>query len=181
MKKKEYEFCLVLKRGTPIIDLDLAEKICEKRNDSFMGGRYGISTIHFDAMAESFIEAVMLAIEDIESISQQQPLKVVRVEPGNWVCMEEIGVRVELHVSEVHSIIIGKDKSIKNAYPSYNSVSCQPPDSFPSPVLNIDSPTPLWDWTEVSQWFYSVGKLGLNDVKQAQDIIEINKELSNNV
>jgi len=97
-----------------------------------MGDRW-TSTVGFDIEADTFADAVLRAINEVEKVSG---LSVVRVEPDQLVWASEIADRIGRTRQSVDQLIKGQ----------------RGPGGFPAPVSgNVRNP--LWRWVEVEAWF----------------------------
>ena len=93
-----------------------------------MGDRW-TSTVGFDIEADTFADAVLRAINEVEKVSG---LSVVRVEPDQLVWASEIADRIGRTRQSVDQLIKGQ----------------RGPGGFPAPVSgNVRNP--LWRWVEV--------------------------------
>jgi len=97
-----------------------------------MGDRW-TSTVGFDIEANTFADAVLQAIDQIEQVPG---LTVVRVEPDQLVWASEIADRVGRTRQSIDQLVKGQ----------------RGPGGFPSPVSgNVRNP--LWRWADVEAWF----------------------------
>ncbi len=78
-------------------------------------------------------EAVRSAIEQVESVPG---LTALRVEPDDWVTMNEIAERMGRSRESVRLLIKG----------------ARGPGGFPPPVSHLKARSRLWRWSEVAAW-----------------------------
>lgn len=97
-----------------------------------LGDRW-TSTVGFDIEAETFADAVLRAINEVEEVPG---VTVVRVEPGQLVWASEIADRVSRTRQSVDQLVKAK----------------RGPGGFPPPVAG-NGRNPLWRWLEVEAWF----------------------------
>ncbi len=91
------------------------------------------STVGFDIEADTFADAVLQAISEVERVPG---LTVVRVEPDQLVWASEIAGRVGRTRQSVDQLVKAQ----------------RGPGAFPAPVSgNVRNP--LWRWAEVEAWF----------------------------
>jgi predicted DNA-binding transcriptional regulator AlpA len=91
------------------------------------------STVGFDVEADTFADAVLRVITELESVPG---LTVVRVEPDQLVWASEIAERVGRTRQSVDQLVKGQ----------------RGPGGFPAPVSG-NARNPLWRWAEVEVWF----------------------------
>lgn len=97
-----------------------------------IGDRWG-STVGFDIEADTFADAVLRAIDEIEEVPG---LTVVRVEPDQLVWASEIAERVGRTRQSIDQLVKAQ----------------RGPGGFPTPISgNVRNP--LWRWAEVEAWF----------------------------
>lgn len=136
-KQKTYQFILVLKNvdeGTPHLEDSLFEAGCD---DALINFRNGTVFLDFDREGTSLEEAVMSAIENVESASVKAT--VANVAPEDIVTESEIAKRLTLKRQAVSLWIKG---ARRNAKP------------FPRPVIKLSEKSPFWKWREVVEWLY---------------------------
>lgn len=91
------------------------------------------STVGCDIEADSFADAVVKAIRDLEQVGG---VTVVRVEPDQLVWAAEIAERVGRSRQSVDQLVKAQ----------------RGPGGFPTPVSG-NARNPLWRWAEVEAWF----------------------------
>jgi hypothetical protein len=97
-----------------------------------MGDRW-TSTVGFDIEADTFADAVLQAIDQIEQVLG---LAVVRVDPDQLVWASEIADRVGRTRQSIDQLVKGQ----------------RGPGGFPAPVSgNVRNP--LWRWADAEAWF----------------------------
>jgi predicted DNA-binding transcriptional regulator AlpA len=91
------------------------------------------STVGFDIEADTFADAILQAIDQIEQVPG---LTVVRVEPDQLVWASEIADRLGRTRQSIDLLVKGQ----------------RGPGGFPAPVSgNVRNP--LWRWADVEAWF----------------------------
>jgi hypothetical protein len=134
MVKQEYEFTLILS-GVSELTREVLDAFYEAGcDDALIGMRDGIAYAEFCREANSFREAVLSAIGDVESA--RADAKVEHVEPDEFVTMSEIARRLQITREGVRKRVAGQ----------------RGPGNFPSPVGSLTKHSPLWRWTDVVQW-----------------------------
>lgn len=132
---KTFQFTLVLKNvneNTNDLEDSLYEAGCD---DALINFRNGAVYLDFDRDAFSLEEAVISAIKDVQSSSVDA--QVASVAPENLVTESEIAKRLEISRQTVSLWIKGERRK-----------------SFPYPVMRLAEKSPLWNWSEVSNWLY---------------------------
>lgn len=114
------------------------------------------SRVGFDVEADTFADAVLRAIEQVEGVPG---LTVVRVEPDQLVWASEIADRVGRTRQSVDQLVKGQ----------------RGPGGFPTPVSG-SSRNPLWRWAEVEAWFAAYENRAI-DVERPATIGAINAAL----
>ena len=132
-----YSFTLVIE-GTDLTPPDVIDALYEAGcRDALFGSRGPIQLGEFDREASSLAEAVMGAIEQVESV---RPLRVVRVEPDELVSASAIAARAGRTRESVRLLVEGR----------------RGPGGFPAPVACVDAKTRLWRWSDVARWLRDV-------------------------
>lgn len=133
---KIFKFTLVLKNvneNTNNLEDSLYEANCD---DALIDYRNGVISLNFDREGSSLEEAVISAINDVQSSSVEA--YVARVAPDNLVTESEIAKRLELSRQIVSLWINGKRRK-----------------SFPHPTIRLTEKSPLWNWNEVVEWLHA--------------------------
>ena len=126
-------FTLVID-GTDLGRADVVEALYEVGcRDALFGSRGPVHLGEFDREAPSLAEAVTSAIEQVESVPQ---LRVLRVEPDEFVSASAIAERTGRTRESVRLLVEGK----------------RGPGGFPAPVAWVDAKTRLWRWSDVARW-----------------------------
>lgn len=158
MKKEIHTFTLLLDNEdelTTELEDALFEAGCD---DGILYSKNQVVYIEFDREAESLEDAVISAINDVESAGFQ----VARVEPSDLVTSAEISRRAQRSRQSVAQIIKGKRGK----------------GGFPIPVAGLTGKTSVWSWAEVSSWLLKKEKIDNPFlVKKAEVIREINDTL----
>ncbi len=145
---KTFQFTIVLKHISEDID-NLEDSLYEAGcDDALINFRNGAIYLNFDREAFSLEEAVVSAIKNIQSID----IEVTSIAPDNLVTESEIAKRLEVTRQTVSLWIKGKRRQ-----------------SFPSPVMRLSEKSPLWKWTEVTEWLYE-NKI-ITDKKVVEDAL----------
>jgi len=155
---KAFNFRLILGGITEIreeVENSLFEAGCD---DGHLGMIDGVGFMEFDREAESSIDALCSAIENVEEAGY----RVVRVEPDDLVTAAEIARRSHRTRASVCSLISAE----------------RGPGTFPLPVSGLDTRSPLWRWSEVARWLSEYEGVESGIAEQAEDIAFINDLLS---
>ncbi len=108
----------------------LAESGCD---DATFSAKGELVFAAFDRDAETMLDAVVSAIEDVESV---EGLEVLRVDPDELVWASEIAERTGRSRQSVDQLIKAQ----------------RGPGGFPAPATHATR-NPLWRWSEVEAWF----------------------------
>lgn len=149
-----YTFQLVV---SDRIDLDGANRLFEAGVDDGApeSGPHG-HRIGFDREAASFQDAVLSAIQEVESAQ----FDVLRVEPDEIVSAADIAERTGRSRQSISSLISGT----------------RGPGGWPRPVAgNVRSP--LWRWTDIAAWFEAYDDSQAVDGNQATFLAAVNELL----
>ncbi len=134
MAKQEHEFALILS-GVPELTREVLDAFYEAGcDDALIGMRDGVAYAEFCREADSFREAVLSAIGDVESAGVGA--LVEHVEPDEFVSMSEIARRLDVTREGVRKWVAGQ----------------RGPGNFPPPVGGLTKHSPLWRWTDVVHW-----------------------------
>lgn len=129
---REHEFTLVI--DGPVQDEAVLDKLftigC---SDATVGSVDGVGYADFHRKAKSFAQAVLSALQDVESVPE---LRVIRVEPDDLVTMAEIAERLDRSRESVRLLVSGQRGA----------------GDFPAPVSHLRSRSRLWRWSEVAEW-----------------------------
>jgi hypothetical protein len=158
MQKEIHTFTLLLSNANELTN-ELEDTLFEAGcNDGILYTKNQVVYIEFDREAESLEEAVISAINDVESTN----LEVARVEPSDLVTSTEISRRAKRSRQSVAQIIKGKRGK----------------GGFPIPVAGVTGKTFVWSWAEVSKWLLKMEKIDNPFlVKKAEVIRDINETL----
>ena len=158
MKKEVHTFTLLLVNEhelTTELEDALFEAGCD---DGMLFSKNQVVYIEFDRDADSLEEAIVSAINNVESAGFQ----VARVEPSDLVTSAEISRRANRSRQSVAQIIKGKRGK----------------GGFPIPVAGVTSKTSVWSWAEVSNWLLKEEKIDdLFLIKKAEVIRDVNETL----
>ena len=158
MKKEIHTFTLLLVNENELTT-ELEEALFEAGcDDGILYSKNQVVYIEFDREAESLEEAVISAINDVESAGFQ----VARVEPSDLVTSAEISRQAQRSRQSVAQIIKGKRGK----------------GGFPIPLAGVTGKTSVWSWAEVSNWLLKMEKIDNSFlVKKAEVIRDINETL----
>lgn len=155
---KTYNFRLIL-TGFSELTSDVEDSLFEAGcDDGNLGMIDGVGFVEFDREAQSFLQALCSAIDNVEKAGY----RTVRVEPEDFVTAAEIARRSGRTRASVSWLISGE----------------RGPGTFPRPVTNIDTKSPLWRWSEVTRWLSEFEGLEADVAEQAEDIAFVNDLLS---
>jgi len=156
---KHYNFILIISGITEPsegVEDGLFEAGCDDATLSF---RHRLCYLEFDRVASSFKDAVISAIQQVESVNSN--LVVERVEPDDLVTASQIAHRIGKTREYVRLLIEGKRGA----------------GNFPIPITGIYNKSLMWSWTKVSKWLMKSSLLDTESVQIAQDIADINNAL----
>lgn len=155
-----HHFVLVLSGvtdETPKLEDALFESGC---SDALIHYRNGTTYLEFDRTADNLEEAIISAIQNVESANIGA--KVSSVGPDHFVNMSDIAKRSHLTRQSIFLIIKGERSD----------------GTFPQPVLKPDNKSVLWRWSTVIEWLYNHGKVkDENLIADAKIIENINSAL----
>jgi len=134
MAKQEFEFTLILS-GVPDLTVEVLDAFYEAGcDDALIGRRDGVAYADFCREADSFNQAALSAIRDVESAGVGA--RVAHIEPDEMVTMAEIARRLDMTREGVRKRVAGT----------------RGPGNFPPPTGGVTRQSPLWRWTDVVQW-----------------------------
>ena len=151
-----HSFTLILANDVPITD-DVAEKLYDVCDDTLLGMCNGAAYVDIDREADSFRDAALSAITEVESVG----LRVERVEPGDFVTAAEIARRSGRSRESIRQLI-GAERG---------------PGSFPPPVSSVTTRSPLWRWSDVAAWLAQQKMLPAEEVDRALFTASVNASL----
>jgi hypothetical protein len=155
----EHDFALVLTgitELTPEAEDALFQAGCDDGTVSVRSGRIYIT---FSRSAASLKDAILSAIQDVESA--KIGAEVLRVDTCNLVTQADIARK------------IGRTRSLVYQY----ITSQRGPGGFPAPVCNITDGYPLWYWCEVAYWLRQNDMIKQDVATEAQEAALINTVL----
>lgn len=136
-----YEFSLVIESQAGLT-ADLEDTLYEAGcDDALLSFRNGIMHLNFDRESNTFENAILSAIKQVEQ--NKLHLQVKRVEPSDLVTSTEIARRLNRSRQSVQQLISGNRGD----------------GDFPLPIAGVTAKTMLWSWQEVTHWFLKKGKL----------------------
>jgi hypothetical protein len=155
-REQEHDFTLVLTsiaELTPEVEDALFQAGCD---DATLSARSGRVFLTFSRKAESLLEAILSAINDVRRASIGAD--VLRVDDCNLVTQAEIAHRSRRSRQQIHQYITGE----------------RGPGSFPPPACNICEGHPLWYWCEVADWLWQNNLIREDVVREAEEVALIN-------
>ncbi len=129
-----HNFTLVLAGVREPLSDELEHSVFEAGcDDAILGIRNGVAFLEFDRQAATLPEAILAAIQDVETV---EGIDVLRVEPDDLVTASEIARRTGRSRESIRLLAAGM----------------RGPGGFPPPVHNLRGQSPLWRWAEVAEW-----------------------------
>ena len=159
-RKQTQTFTLLLHGADPMTKDNMRALERAGCNDALFGRRGTVSYADFDREADSFGEAVLSAIHDVES--SVPGLKVTRVEPEELVSASQIAVRTKRTRESIRLLIEGR----------------RGPGNFPAPAVWLNSSRKLWRWTDIADWFTTSLESPVSDVQTAAFVASVNAALA---
>lgn len=158
--KETYQFTLVLKNvdeKTPGLEDSLFQAGCD---DALINFRNGTVYLDFDRKANSIEEAVISAINAVESA----PIGaiVANVAPEDFVTESEISKRLSC---KRQTVSLWTNEKRRKQLP------------FPKPIMKLSSRSPLWKWSEIAEWLYQNNALEKSEVVKALFLEDLNAVL----
>lgn len=137
--KQSFQFTLVLKNVTENTD-GLEDSLYEAGcDDALINFRNNAVFLDFDRESNSFEEAVISAIKQVETASINAV--VTSIAPEDLVTMSEAAKRLNKS-RQVLSLWINESRRKSTAMP------------FPPPTMKLTDKSPLWKWREIVEWLY---------------------------
>jgi hypothetical protein len=138
---QDWNFTLVLKGPNPLEDDDLLDRLFAAGcDDASFGEIDEVGFVEFDRESETFADALLSAIRDIESV--QDGPRVVRIaDPDELVTAADIAERLDQSRESVRLYITGQ----------------RGPGGFPPAVSHLWSRGRIWLWPSVSDWCLQAG------------------------
>jgi len=153
---KTYEFSIIASGLDPRAD-DFETRFydagCDDATVSFQKGHI---IIDFARSADSVIEAISSAVENVISAGAT----VNRIEPDPLVSLSEIASRSEM--SRAAMSLYAKGERGKN---------------FPAPIARVTSESPLWNWATVARWLFDHRKVSREVVIEAEAFYQANEAI----
>lgn len=158
--QKKRQFTLILKdvdENTLNLEDSLYEAGCD---DALINFRAGAVYLDFHREADSLEQAVLSAIDDVESASVK-PI-VINIAPDDLVTEAEIAKRLNAKRQAISLWIKGERRS---KIP------------FPKPIKKLTDKSPFWKWSEITKWLYNNHKIDKTEVEEAIFIEDLNAVL----
>lgn len=157
--EREHDFSLVLSGITELtrkVEDALFEAGCDDATLSVRSGRVYLT---FSRPAETLLNAILSAIEDLREADIGAD--VLRVDHCNLVTQAEIANKSGRPRQQIHQYITGE----------------RGPGSFPPPACNICEGHPLWYWCEVADWLWQNNLIREEMLRDAEDVALVNSYL----
>lgn len=130
----EYEFELIVE-GVDLAQEEVVTRLYDAGlSDATISSRGGQVTLSVAREAPTFVEAVLSAIRQAESVAG---VRVVRVAPDELVNAADIAHRTGRTRSSITMLMSGQRGQ----------------GGFPPPAVHHSGGSPLWRWSEVDAWF----------------------------
>lgn len=156
---KTFEFSFIVSGIDPHSD-DYEDRIigggCD---DATLMLSKGSVVVSFAREEKSYIDAVVSAYSNLLSVG----VEIERFAPDFLVTPSDIVERSGLTRQCINNYINGERG-----------------ENFPAPIMRVTTPSPLWDWVDVSKWLHANGKVGQPIVMQALISRAANTFISNN-
>lgn len=154
-----YTFTLLLS-GADFQDPNVVEVLYAAGcTDATFGTQAGVSFADFDREANTLVEAVLSAVEQVERAVPRA--RVTRVEPEDLVSASDIAVRTGRTRASVSYLIDGE----------------RGPGDFPPSALRLGGDRPTWHWSEVVSWFSSRLDQPIGTATEAHALAALNAAL----
>lgn len=154
-----FDFTFVVDGIDPDAD-DFEDRFFEAGcDDSTLVLMHGAVAVCFDREAETYDAAVLSAYRDVLSAGAT----ISRFEPDYLVSASEIADRAGLSRAAV-SLYANGERG----------------ENFPKPYARITTPSPMWDWVDVSKWLCQKGTLDEVEYRSAQVSRVINFNVQKN-
>ena len=156
-----FEFTLVLESKLSLSS-SVEDSLFEAGlDDALVGSRDDVVFVDFEREGASFLEAVLVAIHQVESALPGALVR--RVEPDEFVTAADIASRIGRTRESIRLLVAGK----------------RGPGGFPAPVRGIASKQRLWMWSEVAGWLsaHVPGVISDLQVETAESISTLNSAL----
>ena len=160
-RQNSYSFTLILTnvdQQTAGLEDSLYESGCD---DALINFRNNTVYLDFDREADSLEDAVMSAIQAVESSSVGA--KVAGVTPEDLVTESDIAKRLNKNRQLVSLWVKGERRT-------------QHP--FPNPVMKLTEKSPFWHWHQIAKWLYDNKLLTKKEaVENAHFLMHLNATL----
>lgn len=152
-----HSFALVLS-AEPALTEELADRLYATFDDAMIGSSSGAPYAQFDREAESFREAVLSAIADVERVG----LRVQAVEPDDHVSAAEIARRLGRSRENVRQWIASE----------------RGPGCFPAPISGVRTGSPRWRYIDVTTWLVEHKEGFTDECERARTVALLNAWLA---
>jgi hypothetical protein len=157
--RREFDFSLVLS-GVHELTTEVEDALFEAGcDDATLSVRYGNLCLEFSRAANSFLEAILSAIQDVRKANIGAD--VARVDECDLVTPAEIARRIGRSRQLVHQYMTGQ----------------RGPGRFPAPDCNLTDGAPLWAWCAVSYWLCENDMIRPEELRHAEIVAAINNVL----
>lgn len=154
-----FEFVLVLRdvdENTPKLEDTLFDAGCD---DAMISYKNGVVSLTFDRKAANIQDAILSAIENIESSSLNASVDHIE---GAFVTLSEMAEKSGFTKQAMSLFIQGKRGG----------------GHFPIPFTGVNSTSPIWRWADVLQWLSNNNKIEhTSEIEEANIIDDINARL----
>jgi predicted DNA-binding transcriptional regulator AlpA len=152
---RKYNFTIIASGFDSTLEEETLDRLFEAGcDDATLSVQKGLIILEFDREAKNFISALFSAIENVQKAGGQ----IERIEPDHLVSASEIAKRCGLSRAAISLYATGARA-----------------EGFPHPVALVTTESPLWDWAEVSSWFYHRNKLDLEVAVRARLVRNVNR------
>jgi predicted DNA-binding transcriptional regulator AlpA len=160
--EREYDFALVID-GVPALTTPVEDALFEAGcDDATFSIQYGRLYGEFSRMASSLKDAILSAIRDVRKA--KIGASISRVDESDLVTPSEIARRIGRTRQMVHQYISGT----------------RGPGNFPAPEVHLTEGSPIWAWSDVSQWLAENNIIRPEEGWNAQVVATINNLLEAN-
>lgn len=150
---KTYEFSVIASGLDPTAEDFEARFYDNGCDDALVSFQKGHIIIDFAREAESFVEAVISALENVAAAGAH----IDRLEPDPLVSLSDIAHRAHLTRAAVTNY--------------HKGLRCE---GFPAPVARVTSDSPLWEWSSVAKWLACNNKLDRTVAVEAEVVRQAN-------
>lgn len=147
----EHNFTLILSGDVDAALDDLYDAGCD---DATFGAVDGIPYAEFDRAAATLADAVLAAVDDVQSVPG---VRVCHVEPDELVTAADIARRLGRTRESVRLLIAGE----------------RGPGGFPAPASRLTERNRLWRWSDVTAWTGETPELNADVIAAVNAALEL--------